>query len=154
MLKSIYLMLKSTLTFAGADVIAEKSTTETVNVLKQRQLQLGTLQCAGLRCITQVTISGLASCSMQLELVEWYANSMQRPKLLHSDSSNLQYKIVGSRPALLQHRKSRCSPLKMKMRSICLTSGSPMMIISMETYSCRLPYHPSMCSPKYHRRYL
>lgn len=72
-----------TLTSAGADVIAEKSTKETVNLLKQRQLQLGTLQSVNLRCITLVTMSGLLSCSMQLALLESYTHFMQRPKLLH-----------------------------------------------------------------------
>lgn len=138
------MLLKSMLTLAGAGIIAEKSTKETVNLLRQRQLQLGILQSAGLPYIIQMITR--VTCSIQLELVERYAHSMQRPKLLHTNNSNLRYTIVSSGQALLQHRKPCCSLLR--IRSRCLTSGNPMMNIYMDNH--RLVPHPSICSTKYH----
>ena len=63
------MLLEPYLTVAGAGVIAEKSTKETVNLLKQQQLQLGTQHSAALCCITQVITSSLKSCSVQLDLL-------------------------------------------------------------------------------------
>ena len=131
-------LLNPTLNLAGAGVIAEKSTKETVDLLRQRQLQLGMLQSAGLRCITQMTTNSL-SCLMQLELLKWCAHCMQRPKSLPSIGNNLQY-LIGSRQALLHHRKPHCSLLQIWSRF--LTSGNHMMNICMDNR--KLAHHPSI----------
>lgn len=103
---------------------------------------------AGFRYIMQATASNsnLASCPMQFDLVETCAPFMQRPKLLHCNSSHLQRNTVSSRQAPSHHRKP--SRTLLNTRSRYLTSGNPTLKISMDNN--RLSKRPRTCSTKHH----